>query len=397
MCVPEKLRDDFEKDFAGISNIEPIFVNYEKFSMKGFFTQLRILRKLEKRVVNLFFYPHINLPYYIPKNTIVTIHDLRPLTQFWDRSEIKRKIFIFYLKRALKHAKKIVTISNTVAKELQEKYQRINNKIGVIYRFTDNKFIDCKRPNKRIIENPYLLFIGNRKKYKNLETLIKAFAKVKDKIPHYLVIAGAKDREKDEVDNLVEKLSIQNRVIQLIKLDDETIINLYSFADLFVFPSLFEGFDLSFFLVIIIFFIFVVLQQGIRDYNAVGQQYTGSVIFLDLSRVAEYIIFTAAFFAYIGGWLESSRISPSIYFGALEYANVSSLGQLWNLFGVIYPFVLLLFWWLVTRYWQKFDKGHPDGLIVYLFLVYNLFEFLRIFEFTTITGLGKLVLLFACG
>jgi glycosyltransferase involved in cell wall biosynthesis len=244
-CVPNNLRNDFEKDFSNIPNLEPIFVDYEKFSVKGFLKQSKILKKLENEV-SLFFYPHVNLPYYIPKNTVITIHDLRPLTQFWDRNEIKRRIFIFYLKRAFKHSTKIVTVSNTVAKELKQNFKWLDKDIEAIYNFIDDKFTNYNQQNKRIIDKPYLLFIGNRKKHKNLELLIKAFAKIDDKIPHCLVIAGAKDEDKrkDEIDVLIKKLNIQNRIIQLIKPGDETIINLYSFADLFVFPSLFEGFGL---------------------------------------------------------------------------------------------------------------------------------------------------------
>jgi glycosyltransferase involved in cell wall biosynthesis len=243
--VPGNLRNDFEKDFLNIPNLEPIFVDYEKFSVKGFLKQSKILKKLENEV-SLFFYPHVNLPYYIPKNTVVTILDLRPLTQFWDRSTIKRKAFIFYLNRALKHSAKIVTISNTVASEIRQNFKWLNKDIEVIYIFLDDKFKNYNRQGKIIINKPYLLFIGNRKKHKNLELLIKAFAKIKYEIPHFLIIAGAKDKDarEDEIDMLINKFNIQNRVIQLIKPDDETIINLYSFADLFVFPSLFEGFGL---------------------------------------------------------------------------------------------------------------------------------------------------------
>ena len=242
-CVPNTLRNDFEKDFSNIPNIEPIFVDYQKFSLKGFFKQSEILKKIEKKV-SLFFYPHVNLPYYIPKNTVITIHDLRPLTQFWDKNEIKRKIFIFYLKRALKYSTKIITISNTVADELRKNFKDIDKKIEIIYEFVDDKFIKQNQTYDRIVAKPYLLFVGNRKRHKNLSLLVKAFAIIKEKIPHYLVIAGAKDREKDEVDILVEKLNIQERTIQLIKPSDEIIISLYKFADLFVFPSLFEGFGL---------------------------------------------------------------------------------------------------------------------------------------------------------
>jgi len=244
-CVPNNLRNDFEKDFSNIPNIEPIFVDYEKFSVKGFFKQSEILKKIEKEVT-LYFYPHVNLPYYIPKNTVITIHDLRPLTQFWDRNEIKRKIFIFYLKRALKHSTKIIAVSNTVAKELKQNFKLVNKDIEIIYEFLEDKFINYNQQSRLIIDKPYLLFIGNRKKHKNLELLLKAFVKIKDEIPHYLVIAGTKDENKreDEIDMLIKKFNIQNRIIQLIKPDDKTIINLYSFADLFVFPSLFEGFGL---------------------------------------------------------------------------------------------------------------------------------------------------------
>ena len=242
-CVPANLRNDFEKDFSNIPNIEPIFVDYKKFSVKGFFKQSKILKKIEKEVT-LFFYPHVNLPYYIPKKVVLTIHDLKPLTQFWDRNEIKRRIFSFYLKRALKYSTKIIIISNTVADELRKNFKGIDKKIEVIYEFVDDKFTNQNQICHRIVDNPYILFIGNRRKHKNLSLLIKAFTIIKEKIPHYLVIAAGKDKEKDEVDKLVENLNIQERVIQLIKPSDEVIVSLYKFADLFVFPSLFEGFGL---------------------------------------------------------------------------------------------------------------------------------------------------------
>jgi hypothetical protein len=54
-CVPNTLRNDFEKDFSSVSNIEPIFVDFRKFSLKGFFAQSKILKQL-KEEVDLFFY-----------------------------------------------------------------------------------------------------------------------------------------------------------------------------------------------------------------------------------------------------------------------------------------------------------------------------------------------------
>ncbi|MGB9814109.1 MAG: glycosyltransferase family 4 protein [Thermovenabulum sp.] len=245
-CVPKRLRDDFEKDFKDVAdNIEPIFVDYEKFSIKGLFEQSKILKKLESGV-DLFFYPHVNLPFYIPKNTIVTIHDLIPLTSFWDRSEIKRKIFIFYLKRAITKSKGIITISHIIENELKKYFRNLQNKVNVIYEFIDDKFYTPKFDPNPIIKDDYILFVGNRKKHKNLTNLILAFDKIKDKVKIKLVIAGSKDNKntEDEIDLLIKNLNLKDYIIEVLSPSDNKLINLYQHAKLFVFPSLFEGFGL---------------------------------------------------------------------------------------------------------------------------------------------------------
>ncbi|MGC8881149.1 MAG: glycosyltransferase family 4 protein [Minisyncoccia bacterium] len=242
--VPKNLKNNFEKDFSKVSqNIEPIFVDYRKFFIKGFLKQSSVLKKLEKDV-DLFFYPHINLPLYIPKNMIVTIHDLIPFTEFWDRGKIKKTIFSFYLNRAIKKSKKIITISNTVASELKKKFGLESHKMKVIYRFVDDKFTNYGHLEKPIIQEEYILFIGNRKKHKNLRNLILAYNKIKEIIKVKLVIAGSKEKNKDEIDEIIESLNLKPYVAELISPSDEVIINLYRHAKLFVFPSLFEGFGL---------------------------------------------------------------------------------------------------------------------------------------------------------
>jgi len=78
-CVPVEFRKDFELDFKQyFKNILPIYVNYKKFSVKGFWKQGNILKKLEKEI-SIFHFPHINPPIYVPENFVVTIYDLRPL------------------------------------------------------------------------------------------------------------------------------------------------------------------------------------------------------------------------------------------------------------------------------------------------------------------------------
>jgi len=246
-CVPVEFKKDFEPDFKQYSkNILPIYVNYKKFSIKGFWEQSKILKKLENEVP-VFHFLHINLPFYVPKNLIVTIHDLRPFTEFWDRSYFKRKVFEWYFKRATKKAKRIIAISKSSKEEITNLYPAYDAKIIVIYRFVDEKFLRTKNYHnkERMIKNDYILFVGNRKKHKNLSRLILAFNQVKNKFPNLkLVIAGKKDNKIDEIDLLKNKLNLGEKIIEIISPSDEEIINLYKYAKLFIFPSLYEGFGL---------------------------------------------------------------------------------------------------------------------------------------------------------
>ncbi len=246
-CVPKRFKGDFEKDFEGyLQNIIPIFVDYEKFSYKNFIQTGKILKNLEDKV-DLFFYPHINLPFYVPNKVITTVHDLIPFTRWWDRDVARKKLYGLFLKRAVAKSKKIITISNVTKKDLLHYYPKLNeDKIKIIYEFIDEKFIPFPKTTKSLIEGEYLLFVGNRKTHKNLKSLILAFHQIKDRTNFKLVIAGRKDnnKNKDEIGELIDNLHLQNFIIQITDLSDKNLINLYSYAKLFVFPSLYEGFGL---------------------------------------------------------------------------------------------------------------------------------------------------------
>lgn len=89
---------------------------------------------------------------------------------------------------------------------------------------------------------PYLLYVGNIKRHKNLLVLLDAFAKILDSVPHTLVIAGSGDslRTLDErVNQLVATLG--NRVQVPGRLPFDQLRALVSAADLLIMPSLYEG------------------------------------------------------------------------------------------------------------------------------------------------------------
>jgi len=239
-CIDYNLKDEFSTDFGKYSNVIPIFVKFKSFSIKNFLFQSKILYDLRNEV-DLFFFPHINIPIFIPAKTMLTVHDVRVYSEFWDRSYFKKKIFEFFLKHSIKKSKKIVVISNNCRSNLIQNVDFDTSKIKVIYNFIEDKFFDYHN-SCSIIKEDYILYVGNRKKHKNLENLIIAYNAIKDKINCKLVIAGAREKKNDFIDNIIQQLKLDAYIIQYIFPKDEILMDLYSNAKLFVFPTFYEGF-----------------------------------------------------------------------------------------------------------------------------------------------------------
>lgn len=243
-CVNSHYRDKFESQFRSISNIIPIYVDYDHFSCRNFIIHSFFLKKINSNI-DVFFFPHVNVPLLFPNNSILTIHDFRPFTNYWDRNIVKKFFVQFLYRRAMRSVKKIICISFDTQNRLGSIDNNSQKKSKCIYEFIDSKFSDINL-SIRLIKSKYILFVGTRKSHKNLIIALKGFIKVCNTFPHCFVLAGQRDGglNFDEVDSFILNNNLENRVIQFVSSTDEQIVSLYQHADLFVFPSLFEGFGL---------------------------------------------------------------------------------------------------------------------------------------------------------
>ena len=85
---------------------------------------------------------------------------------------------------------------------------------------------------------------GNLKPHKNLERLFQAFLKIQNKEDYIILLVGKAFANYKELEEKEKELNLKNQVIHTGIVDDEELIDLYNLADLFVFPSLYEGFGL---------------------------------------------------------------------------------------------------------------------------------------------------------
>ncbi len=90
----------------------------------------------------------------------------------------------------------------------------------------------------------FLLTVGTFEPRKNIAGLFKAFALLADKIPHHLAVVGQRGWKNEKVRDEIKKAKINDRIHLLGYVPDDTLPDIYSAADVFVFPSVYEGFGL---------------------------------------------------------------------------------------------------------------------------------------------------------
>ena len=88
------------------------------------------------------------------------------------------------------------------------------------------------------------MYVGNLKPHKNLERLLEAFSKIESKRGLKLILVGKEFQSYSELREKIKKLNIEENVILTGKVEQDELVHLYNFADVFIFPSLYEGFGL---------------------------------------------------------------------------------------------------------------------------------------------------------
>lgn len=190
---------------------------------------------------NTFFQPS-GFPY------VTTVHDIIPwiFRNQFPAMVVNRWKYFFPI--YVDNAKHIITVSNKTTEDLVAWTGIDKTKISVIYPGIDNMFKRISKETAKSlmkthfdVEQPYIFTMGRKQQYKNVESLIKAYGllpkKVKQNIK--LVITG---NRAEEYQPMINALSLQEYVIPLGYIPEELLPALYSGSELFVFPSLYEGF-----------------------------------------------------------------------------------------------------------------------------------------------------------
>lgn len=232
-------KEDFPENFV----IKPLPAPF-------FWTQGRLSLEMLFNKPDVLFAPGHILPIFHPKNSVVTIHGL----EFEYFPELYSRFHLQYLKwatrYAVNHAKKIIAVSQCTKDDLAMLYGVNPEKISVIHHGVSVQPQPTTNNQQSTTDSKYILFLGTKEKKKNISGLIKAFNFLKEKynIPHKLILAGGRPNKRfykeENIKKIIKDLECKKDIINLDFVSEEEKWNLLNYAEVFVYPSFYEGFGM---------------------------------------------------------------------------------------------------------------------------------------------------------
>jgi glycosyltransferase involved in cell wall biosynthesis len=180
------------------------------------------------------------------KKWVVTVHDLFTFKLHYGKE--KQELELKVLKLMEKKANKVIAVSESTRSDLIEMIPGLASRTVVIHEGVDERFFSARISQQTIkkygIKEPYILYVGAGDLHKNLLRLLNVYQRLSEKFPHSLVLAGKITKHHRPVIELSKKLNLSHRVLFTDTIAEEDLPAIYKGADLFVLPSLYEGFGL---------------------------------------------------------------------------------------------------------------------------------------------------------
>jgi glycosyltransferase involved in cell wall biosynthesis len=215
-------------------------------------THIGLRGELRRDPPDAIFIPAHVVPLRPPVPTVVTVHDLGYL-YFPETHPLRDRLYLDWSTRhSARAAAGVIADSESTKRDLVERYSIPPGKITVAYPginpvlkpVHDPAALAAMRQQYQLPER-YLLHVGTLQPRKNLSRLVSAYGRLRDQLPDppALVLAGGKGWLYDDLFRQIEDLDLAGQVIFPGHVPpDHNLAAMYSAAQLYAFPSLFEGF-----------------------------------------------------------------------------------------------------------------------------------------------------------
>ncbi|EFK34852.1 D-inositol-3-phosphate glycosyltransferase [Chryseobacterium gleum] len=238
------------KSERGKEILEHSNVHFIETSKGNLSRQLKMGKDAQKQGADIFHGLSGELPLkWDPKpiKKVVTIHDLIFVKYPQYYSFFDRKIHFWKFKKAADTADKIIAISEQTKRDIIQYLKVPETKIEVIYQGCHHAFKEQQSPElmeavkeKFKLPERFVLNVGTIEDRKNLLNVVKAINGTE--IP--LVVVGRKTRYYLKIERFLKKNNMEKQVLFLEGVSMDELAAIYKIADIFVYPSFFEGFGI---------------------------------------------------------------------------------------------------------------------------------------------------------
>ncbi len=210
--------------------------------------------RISRSRLDLYHATHYVLPAFVPCQTVVTIHDIIHLLY---PGFLPSRAASLYAQRMFRHsvnrADRIIAVSQNTSSDVLDYFDIPEEKIKVVYNGVEDRFrqlLSAEELGAHLkdvgVRQPYLLFVGNPKPHKNLDRVIKAYARARSRAGFEapLVCVGARPGSDFKLERRARQLGVGDHVQLVGHVPARALPALYQGASLFLYPTLYEGFGL---------------------------------------------------------------------------------------------------------------------------------------------------------
>jgi len=204
---------------------------------------VKLGKQLKSLGPDLVHYTKASVPTNHRSPTVVTIYDVIPILFPESQKWTKRFLWPAVLRQAAHNSDRVITISEQSKRDIVEFLGIQADKVAVTPLAVEKEKFNLRTEegSAKNDDKPYILFVGTIEPRKNLSLLVRAFSKIVKDIPHQLVIVGKQYRGHKELREQIAKSGVTSRVKVADYVSNEELVSLYRGADLFVWPSIYEG------------------------------------------------------------------------------------------------------------------------------------------------------------
>lgn len=238
----EELKDRYK-------NIKTIYIKQKN---KLIFDYISSYKAIKKNNFDVLIYPKNVIPldhFLLKGKKINVIHDLAYFEKNLNAYPFLDTVFMkTFIGISCKKSDKVLAVSNSTKKDIMKRFKIPESKIKVIYEGVESTFKVIKNKNvlketlkKYNIQKPFLFYSGSVTPRKNLKRVVEAFKIIQKNFDLDLVITGGVNwKSKEEF-----KLINQNKRIKMLgHIPEKELVHLYNSAEIYLYPSLYEGFGL---------------------------------------------------------------------------------------------------------------------------------------------------------